>query len=106
MHLHICPGFLYRITESITDWFKLEGSSGDTQVQLPCTGRDTLSHLPMTMLREFFSISKDGDSMTSPANLYQFSVILMVTRVFPDVQREPLGFPIVPAASGPVTGYH
>lgn len=98
------------ITESrnhkITDWFKLEGSSGDTQVQLPCTDRDTLSHLPMTMPREFFSISKEGDSTTSPNNLYQFSVILMVTRVFPDVQREPLGFPIVPAGSARVTGYH
>lgn len=60
----------------------------------------------MTTPREFFSISKNGDSTTSPANLYQFSVILIVARVFPDVRREPLEFPFVPAAFGLVTGYH
>jgi len=57
------------------------------------------------MLRQLLNISKDGDATTSLDNPCQCSVILMV-KVFPDVQREPPVFQFVPIASHPVTGYH
>lgn len=104
MPLHIFPGFLYRITESQAglSWKEaLESPRSNFPAQ---AGTHWVSN--SWLWPEIFSIYKDGDSTASPTNLYPFSIILIVTRVFPDIQREPPAFPFVSAAFGPVTGYH
>lgn len=79
----------------IRNWLRLEGTNRGYLVQTACSSRDTLNWLLRTT-------SKDGDSTTSPGNLFQCSVTLP-REVFPDFREEPETFQCVPIASCPVT---
>lgn len=69
--------------------------------QHPCSSRDASSWLPRTMSRWLLNISIEGDSTPTLINLCQCLVSLTVKKVFPNVQKEPPVFPLVPIASGP-----
>ena len=79
-----------------------EGTSGAHLVQPPHPSRATQSQLPRTMPRGLLSISKDGDSTTSLGNLCH----PQSKKMFPDVQKEPPVFQVVPTAPGPGTEHH
>jgi len=57
---------IYKLFQ-ITEWLKLEATSGDYLVQPPCSSRATYSQLPRTMSRQLLNISKDRD--TSEVNI-------------------------------------
>jgi len=57
----------------MTEWLRLERSSGGHLVQPPCSSRATQTWLPRTVSRQLLTISKDGDCTTSLANLLQCS---------------------------------
>lgn len=63
----------------ITELLRLEVISGGHLIQPPWSSRDTWSRL----LR---SPSKDGDSTTTPGNLFQCFITLTIKKVFSDVQ--------------------
>jgi len=90
----------------ITEWLRLEGTSGRDLVLPPCSSRPTYSRLPRTMSRWFFSIYKDGESTKFLGNLDECSVTLTVEKESPDVQAESSVFQFVPTASCPDTGHH
>lgn len=49
---------------------------------------------------------KDGESTALLSILCQYSAIITVKKVFPDVRKELPVFQFVPIASRPVTGHH
>ena len=78
----LCSPVLLMLFHRITEWLKLEGTSGGHLVQPPCSCRDTWSRLLRTMFRQLLNISKDGDRTTSLGNLCQSSITLTVKRGF------------------------
>lgn len=78
--------------EDFTEWLMLEGISVGHCVPHACSSRDTQSHLPRTVSRHFYSISKD---LHNPlGNLGQCLVTLRVKKCF--LFRQNLCFSLCP----------
>lgn len=73
-----CPHYNYSITESL--W--LEGTSGNLLFYPPYSERASYSTLPRTMCSCALNVSKDGDSISSLSNLFQYLTTLKVRKCF------------------------
>lgn len=70
------------LSEEITKWLRLWGTSAGQLVQLPSSGRATQSQLPSSVSKLLLSISKEGDTAASLGNLYLCSFPLTVKMYF------------------------
>lgn len=89
--------------QRITNWLWEQGISRSHLVQPICSSRATQSRFARTISRQLLDISKD-ENTTSVCG--QPVVVLSQPQsenVFPDVQKKPPVFQVVPTASGPVT---
>lgn len=87
----------YRITEYLFGRDPYRPSDSNLQ-------RASYSQFPRTMSRQLLKISLNGESTNSLGNLLHYSFTLIAKIVFPDAQKEPPVFELVPTASGPIIG--
>ena len=69
---------------------------GGHLVQAPCSTRATSIHLPTTVSRQLWSLSKDGDSTASLGNLCQCLVTPIVKNCFLMFRGKPPCFSLCP----------
>ena len=80
----------------ITECSGLEVTSVGHPVQPPCRSRVTYSRLHRNSSRRGLNISREGDSTTSPGNLFQGSVTLRGKKFFLMFRRNFLCFSLCP----------
>jgi len=80
----------------ITECSGLEGTSVGHLVQYLCHSRVTYSRLQRTLSRRVLNISREGDSTTSPDNLFQCSVTIRGKKFFFMFRRNLLCFSLCP----------
>ena len=84
----------------------LEGASGGHLVQPPCSSKATYSLLAQNHVQTAFEHLQGWRLDNLPGQPVPVLSHSHCKKVFPDVQREPPVFQVVPIASGPVAGHH